>query len=282
MECYDNGVDYREARERVVRLNEALGWFQAPNNLGFMTIGLLYGEGDFKKSLIYAINCGDDTDCTAATVGATLGIIGGTAAIPEELKAHVGDRIVTVSINGMYAPRIPKSCEQLTKRVYALVPSVFKANHVSFTFTDEETYYSSNERSALNKISSRELVDRSPYSYDITFYRPFSVRVELDQTPRVDMGDERRVTLTFFCHPELQESRKLQLRLILPEGWSVGRYDRTLSLAYPQPPHGLFGIAATEFTITVGDRIDTVNRAYVEVTSPTLPYPVTVPITFIG
>ena len=282
IDCYEKKIPYRETRDKVVEFNRELGWFQAPGNLGFVTIGLLYGEGDFKKSLIYAINCGDDTDCTGATVGATLGIIGGTDAIPDELKDHVGDKIVTVSINGMYAPRIPKSCEQLTNRVYALVPSVFKANHVSFTFTDEETSYPAGERAALNKISSRELVDRSPYSYDITFYRPFSVRVELDQTPRVDTGDERRVTLTFFCHPELQESRKLQLRLILPETWSVGRYDKTVSLLYPQPPHQLWGYSKTEFTVTVGEKVDYVNRAYVEVTCPTLPYPVMVPITFIG
>lgn len=282
MDCYDKGIPYRETRDRVLEFNSELGWFQAPANLGFVTIGLLYGEGDFKRSLIYAINCGDDTDCTAATVGATLGIIGGAASIPDELKEHVGDGIVTVSINGMYSPRIPKSCKALTERIFALVPSVMRENGVSFAFTDGETAYPEGEAASQNKITSKDLLDRSPYSYDITFYRPFSVRVELDKTPRVYTGDERRVTLTFFCNPKLEESRKLQIRLILPDGWSVGRYDRTLSLAYPQPPHGLFGIAKTEFTITVGDRIDTVNRAYAEVTSPTLPYPVTVPITFIG
>lgn len=282
IDCFERGIPYRETRDRVLELNNALGWFQAPANLGFVTIGLLYGEGDFKKSLIYAINCGDDTDCTAATVGATLGIIGGTASIPDELKEHVGDGIVTVSINGMYSRRIPKTCMELTERIFNLVPSLMRENGVSFAFTDGATAYPESEVDLHNKLTSKDLLDRSPYSYDITFYRPFSVRVELDETPRVYTGDERRVTLTFFCNPKLEESRKLQIRLILPDTWSVGRYDRTLSLAYPQPPHGLFGIAATEFTITVGDRIDTVNRAYVEVTSPTLPYPVTVPIIFIG
>ena len=50
MKCYDNGADWRQAREQVVTFNRELGWFQAPGNLGFVTIGLLYGEGDFKKS----------------------------------------------------------------------------------------------------------------------------------------------------------------------------------------------------------------------------------------
>ena len=52
IEAYDNGVDYREVREQVLKFNEKLGWFQAPANLGFVTIGLLYGEGDFKKSML--------------------------------------------------------------------------------------------------------------------------------------------------------------------------------------------------------------------------------------
>lgn len=282
IECYDKGIDYRAARDKVLELNRELGWFQAPANLAFVTIGLLYGEGDFKKSLIYAINCGDDTDCTGATVGAILGIIGGTAAIPEEMKAHVGDRIVTVSINGMYAPRIPKTCAALTDRVFAQVPHVMQANRVSFAFTDQENELNENDLQAFNRLTAKELLDRAPYSYDVTNYRQIKVRVELDDSPRVGEGDERQVTLTLTCPDYISESRKYEMRLILPESWSVGRYDRTVSLAYPQPPHGLYGIAKTSFTVTVGERVRAVNRAYAELTSPTLPYPVMIPIIFIG
>jgi ADP-ribosylation/crystallin J1 len=38
-------------------------------------LGLLAGEGDFGKSLCIAVNCGNDTDCTGATLGAPLGIL---------------------------------------------------------------------------------------------------------------------------------------------------------------------------------------------------------------
>ena len=282
IDCYDKGIDYRTARDKVLELNRELGWFQAPANLAFVTIGLLYGEGDFKRSLIYAINCGDDTDCTGATVGAILGIIGGTATIPEDMKEHVGDRIVTVSVNGMYAPRIPKSCLELTERVFALVPEIMRANKIPFAFTDGDSEFLESTRQSVNRLTAEELLDRAPYSYDVTNYRPLTVRVELDDSPRVEVGDERQVTLTLICNPEISESRKYEMRLILPESWSVGRYYRTISLAYPQPPHGLYGIAKTSFTVTVGEHVGVVNRAYAELTSPTLPYPVMVPIVFIG
>ncbi len=282
MDCYDKGISYRDARDKVVEFNKDLGWFQAPGNLGFTVIGLLYGEGDFKKSMIYAINCGDDTDCTAATIGATLGIIKGTAGIPDDLKAYVGDKIVTAFISGMYNHRIPKTCEQLTQRVYAMVPRIMAANNIDFAFTDGETEYSDEARKAYNTLTSKELLSRSPYSYDITFYRPFTIRVSLDDTPRISEGEERRVTLSFTYKPTIRESRKLQLRLILPETWTVGKYSRTFQLLYPQPSHGLYGTADTSFTITVGEKIEVVNRVYAEITCPTLAYPIMIPITFIG
>lgn len=215
-------------------------------------------------------------------VGATLGILGGTQAIPAELREHIGDRIVTCSLSGMYSFLIPKSCSELTARVCALVPSVMQANHVAFAFTDGETEYPEWERQANSSLNAQDILSRSPYSYDVNHHRSVGVRVELDQTPRVSAGDERKVTLTFFCKPNIYESRKLQIRLLLPDGWTVGRYDRTLSLLYPQPPHGLFGTAATSFTLTVGEHVDVINRVYAEITCPTLAQPLLVPITLIG
>lgn len=283
MECYDKGVDYRETRNRVVAFNKELGWFQAPGNLGFVAIGLLYGEGDFRRSLIYAINCADDTDCTAATVGATLGIIGGTAAIPQELKSFVGDRIVTLSINGMYGNMyIPKTCTELTERIAALVPAVMAANGVEFCFTAEKSALDSAARKALNCLTAKDFLNRSPYSYDITDCRIFHVRVEMDQSPRIAPLEERQIRLTFCCNPEIQETRKLELRLLLPDGWSAAGFGRTLTLPYPQPVHGIYGVESMQFSVCAGETVDTVNRAYVEVTTHTHPVPVMIPLVFIG
>lgn len=282
MECYDDGVDWRQAREQVVAFNRSLGWFQAPGNIGFVVIGLLYGEGDFKKSVLYALNCGDDTDCTAATVGATMGILGGTEGIPEDWKAFVGDRIVTVSISGMYQRHIPKSCTELAERIAALLPDMMKENGVKFALTDDRTEYSEKDLKKIAATPDQRYFARSPYSYEVTHYDAFRVLVELDGTPRVSPGQTRQVTLTFFCNPRLEESRKLELRLWMPESWQAGYHQKTLSLLYPQPPHGLYGDAKISFTVTVGEKVDAVNRMYMEVTCPTMCYPVMVPIVLIG
>lgn len=282
MDCYDKGVDYREARERVLQFNEALGWFQAPNNLGFVTIGLLYGEGDFKKSVLYAVNCGDDTDCTAATVGATLGIIGGMDAIPMDWREYVGDRIVTISISAMHQHRAPKTCTELADRVAALLPRVMADNKVKFELTNDATDYPTEFAEKYNSEGPEKYFTFSPWSYEVTNYPTFSTRVELNDTPRVAPGDVRHVKLSIHSHPDLRESHKFQFRLLLPDGWTAGHYPRTALLLYPQPIHGLYGDTSIEFDITVGENVDVVNRAYMEIVSPNLCYPMMIPITFIG
>ena len=49
--------------------------------LDFVKRARFLGEGDFKKSVLYAVNCGDDADCTGGTVAATL-----PGRVPEEIR----------------------------------------------------------------------------------------------------------------------------------------------------------------------------------------------------
>ncbi|NDK13761.1 MAG: hypothetical protein COY42_33470 [Armatimonadetes bacterium CG_4_10_14_0_8_um_filter_66_14] len=55
-------------------------------------VGLLYGDGDFRKSVSLATMCGFDTDCNAGTVGCLLGIRNGLNGIPAEWKDPIQDR----------------------------------------------------------------------------------------------------------------------------------------------------------------------------------------------
>lgn len=51
-------------------------------NSAYVAIGLLYGNGDFSKSIDIAARCGQDADCNPATVGGVLGVILGYDQIP--------------------------------------------------------------------------------------------------------------------------------------------------------------------------------------------------------
>lgn len=59
---------------------------------GIITLALLYGEGDFEKTICIAAKCGSDTDCNTASVGALIGCIHGAKAIPMKWKDPIGDR----------------------------------------------------------------------------------------------------------------------------------------------------------------------------------------------
>ncbi len=71
-------------------------------NHGVIILALLYGEGDFQKTLMIANTCGWDTDCNSGNVGCLLGIRGGLAAIESgpDWRGPVADRILAPTANG--------------------------------------------------------------------------------------------------------------------------------------------------------------------------------------
>jgi len=52
-------------------------------NSAYVAIGMLYGNGDFTKSIDIATRCGQDADCNPATVGGVLGVMLGYDKIPD-------------------------------------------------------------------------------------------------------------------------------------------------------------------------------------------------------
>lgn len=59
----------------------------AKMNGAYVLIGLLYGDGDFEKSMQIALQCGQDSDCNASTVGGILGNWLGASKIPDKWKS---------------------------------------------------------------------------------------------------------------------------------------------------------------------------------------------------
>lgn len=96
------------------------GW-DVPSNIGIVILGLLYGQGDFASSICTAVNCGEDTDCTAATIGSILGIINGIDGIEQKWIDPIGHSIKTACLNigdlGTYGSLLPATVEELTDRI---------------------------------------------------------------------------------------------------------------------------------------------------------------------
>ncbi|MBQ7500738.1 MAG: ADP-ribosylglycohydrolase family protein [Clostridia bacterium] len=278
MDCFEKGMDWKDARNMIVKENEDLGWFQAPQNIAFVVIGLLWGKGDFKESMLTAVNCGDDTDCTAATIGALLGIMGGTKAIPEDWRQYIGDNIITVAINRGDCWGMIQTCSELTDRVLAMAPRVLAANLSQVMIYDGDDDISEVTVDALAKDDVAKLIcSRSPYSYEIEFVHT-RCRVEFDGAPKIEAGGSITFKLTFKSI--MPDPRNIDLNWILPEGWSVSS-PRTLYLRHWY--NFTTDLPTTiEATLTAPENIEALNRIVLEASAPGRPTVGYIPITVLG
>lgn len=60
-------------------------------NGGYIAIGLLYGDGDFEKTLEITTRCGQDADCNPSNAAGVLGTILGFDGIPEQFRSGIAD-----------------------------------------------------------------------------------------------------------------------------------------------------------------------------------------------
>ncbi len=120
MECHADGLSWLDARNRVMEFAYHPNGQHSPINLGFQTLGWLYGT-DFGDKLCKAVNCGWDTDCTGATLGALYGIIHGAKALPEKWLEPLGYGLATSEGNGgLREGDYPRTIQELTGRCYQL------------------------------------------------------------------------------------------------------------------------------------------------------------------
>ncbi|MBD0380898.1 ADP-ribosylglycohydrolase family protein [Paenibacillus sedimenti] len=107
------GKSWTETRLLILEHHGSDNFTDAPQNIAFTILGWLYGE-DFEDAILKAVNCGYDTDCTAATLGAILGMLLGPEGLPDKWVKPVGERVVVSSpIKGFPAP---KNLDELTRR----------------------------------------------------------------------------------------------------------------------------------------------------------------------
>lgn len=92
------------------------GWCHTIPNAMIVTAALLYGGGDYGKSICLAVETAFDTDCNGATVGSVLGMAKGIRAIPEYWKKPINDTLNT-SIFGVGRVKISDRVKMTMKHV---------------------------------------------------------------------------------------------------------------------------------------------------------------------
>lgn len=81
--------------DALVRIQAAYGhysWVHTVNNAAVVVAGLLWGEGDYARTIGLTVMGGWDTDSNAATTGSVAGVLLGTAALPARFVDPLEDR----------------------------------------------------------------------------------------------------------------------------------------------------------------------------------------------
>lgn len=92
------------------------GWCHTISNAMIVTAALLYGEGDFGKSICCAVGMAFDTDCNGATVGSILGMRNTIDGIDEYWKKPINNKIHT-SIFGVETVNIEAAVDKTLEHI---------------------------------------------------------------------------------------------------------------------------------------------------------------------
>ena len=90
-------------------------------NSAYIVIGLLYGEGDFYKTIDIATRCGQDSDCNPASAGGILGTMLGYDRIPEYWKKNLYEveelsfGYMDITLNDAYAMSLDQALQVIER-----------------------------------------------------------------------------------------------------------------------------------------------------------------------
>lgn len=168
-------------------------------------LALLYGEGDFQKTMDMASAMGFDADNQAATLGGLLGVAHGTKAIPDEFLYPVGGW--TLPFNDRYLNRsrraLPStSITGLARRTAEIAEKVILAN------------------------GGRKLIENGKTIYEIDRHARFSPPQEIPALPPLTLEKGKPFSLSIYsggATPELHLAKGK-----LPPGLTLGQ-DGTLA-----------------------------------------------------
>ncbi len=125
--------DWRDVRERIIEHHGRQNFTDVAQNLAFTVLGWLAGGEDFGEAICTAVNCGRDTDCTGATLGALLGIIDPASVGSEWLKPIGRELVLSPGIVGMHPPA---TLDEFTDQVAAMALDVLEYYGSDVEITD--------------------------------------------------------------------------------------------------------------------------------------------------
>ena len=234
------------------RIPKAVHGFDAPWSIGAIVLGWLYGQGDFGRSVCLVTNCGEDTDCTAGTLGAILGICCGGAALPEKWKKGCSDKIAICTLRPDALLNVPKDITSLCDRIVKQAPVFLERRCVlgedgTYAIVPIERFVYNGK--LFDDYVQEDFAEVFACGHDTIRrkFRPYTVLVQFDDSlAAVAEGVSKKLKITVLNRQFTP--RYLTVRLHgVPEEWEVpGGAERCLGLEHW---HGGYNDNSFELTL---------------------------------
>jgi ADP-ribosylglycohydrolase len=210
--------------------------YDAPGDIGIFIIGWLYGKDDFGKSLCIAVNCGEDADCTGATLGSILGIINGINGIPAKWREPIGEGIQTAFINLSVEDglRVPKTISELTERIQRVTPLFLGSEYCDLlgekdgytirAFEGEDLFdriiYKKGHYTENINVGEKftDLLKRSPFVVSYR-YHLFNILLDYCDEPYIAENVAKKFVLSIENNYSLPQW--INISWHLPETWTI-------------------------------------------------------------
>jgi hypothetical protein len=219
------------------------GVFEAFNidakiNAAYIVIGMLYGEGDFGKTVDISTRCGQDSDCNPASAAGILGTMLGYEQIPDYWKQGL-DRVedmdfkyTTISLNDTYEMGFGHALEMIKRNggtvgEEELSIRVTEPRAVKYEVAFEGHYPTENQ---IIRWGENQLTHQGNTEYAIEFEgKGFVIRGGARKL--AGTSQDKDLVLEVYVDGELHEEA------VLPTSQQARRHDLTWKYNLDDGPH---------------------------------------------
>ena len=111
LDLHASGLGWSEARDQLHARHRQYSWVHTVGNAAIVAAGLLWGDGDYSRTVGLVVQAGQDTDSNGATAGSVFGALHGATALPPAWVDPLGD-LVRSAIVGFDNARISDLAER--------------------------------------------------------------------------------------------------------------------------------------------------------------------------
>jgi ADP-ribosylglycohydrolase len=118
LEWHAAGLTWDAARMRIQARYGHYSWIHTVNNAAVVAAALLWGAGDYSRTIGLAVQAGGDTDSNGATAGSVIGALHGAMALPSAWIEPLHDRVRS-AVAGFDNSRISELAERTLRLAVA-------------------------------------------------------------------------------------------------------------------------------------------------------------------